>query len=163
MSAGINAALTAINQPLRTKEDEHRELSELMMFEQKLEKEDQQEMAAQAQYTAYEESVNSFSESLLEGDRNQIRNKAIDLQGQLQKKIAEAGSYKKFMEKGGIRMLYDYRNKVANSDEALLYKDNAINMAKIIKARDSGFAGRLTVQDRANLANYEKNGHGKIN
>lgn len=155
-------ALNAINQPLNTKESKYRELSTLMQFDQKLEEDNQKEVAAQMTYTNYEQSVNSFSESLLEGDRKQIQNKARDLQADLKEEIRNAGSYKKFMENGGVRMLAKYQDNVVNSEEAKIYSDNAKNMAHIIKAIDFGKAGLLTTQDLKNLQDYKTNGYGKL-
>lgn len=163
MAGELNIALNAINTPLDTKQRKHEDLSMLFELDKRIEADNQKEAAAQLAYSEYESSVNKFSESLLENDRSAIRTKASDLQSQIKNEIKKfGGSYKQFMENGGVRMIAKYKDMVVNSKEAQIYADNAKNMAHIIKARDAGKGGLISATDLKALQDYEKNGYGQL-
>jgi len=163
MAGELEKMLGGIDLSLNSKEDKYRELATLQSEEKYLENIEQQEMASQAAYSQYEDSVNKFSDTLLENDRQAIRGVARQGKDFLREQLQlHGGSYKKFMANGGIRTLAKYKNSIINSDEARRYKDNKLNMEKIIKARDSGKAGLLSKIDLENLNKYQTNGEGDI-
>lgn len=163
MAGELERALSSVNTSLGNKDRKYRELSLLQGMEQKLEQEKQQEIQSEVAYSQYEDQVNLFSQSLLEEDRKKIRGLHEKGQMFLREELKKhGGSYSEFMKNGGIRVLQNYKNSIINSEEALMYKKNAENLAHIIKARDAGKGGFINGVDLKNLEMYQANGGGEI-
>jgi hypothetical protein len=163
MAGELERALGSIDLSLNRKESKYRELATLQAFEKERENDQLQEQQSQIEYQKYEESVNEFSQSLLENDRNSIRKVHEEGKTYLREQLKmHGGSYKKFMANGGLRVISNYKNSIINSDESNRYADNSKNMARIIQARDSGKAHLISKKDLYSVNKYQTEGGGEI-
>jgi hypothetical protein len=163
MAGELERALGSIDLSLNSKESKYRELATLQQLDNQKDLDDQKEQKAQLDYQQYEESVNQFSDTLLENDRDAIRQVHQESKGFIREQLQmHGGSYKKFMANGGLRVMANYKNSITGSDEAKRYQSNSKNMARIIQARDAGKASLISKQDLYSLNKYETEGGGEI-
>jgi hypothetical protein len=135
-------------------------LNQLHNLKQEEEKQEQQAALIEQQYY---DGIRTEADKLLSGDRKRINNKAASIQSEIRKNIKLfGGSRKKFMANGGMAMIGDYKNKVLDSDEFQTYKENKVNMEKILDLKQKNLGHLLTPQDQLALKNYNKDGFGKI-
>ena len=155
MAGELGQALSAIDLSLNRKESRYQEFATLKSFQQEVEQDKQKEMLAQQEYNKYEDTVKEYSETLLERDRDKIKNLAKDGKEHIREQIKlHGGSYQSFMKNGGLRVLNKYKNSIVHSDDAAKYKKNSENLAHIIKVRDAGKAGLIMARDSESLKQY---------
>jgi hypothetical protein len=163
MAGELERVLGSIDLSLNSKESKYRELATLQQLDNQKDLDDQKEQQSQLAYQQYEESVNQFSDTLLENDRDAIRQVHQESKGFIREQLQmHGGSYKKFMANGGLRVMANYKNSITGSDEAKRYQSNSKNMARIIQARDAGKASLISKQDLYSLNKYETEGGGEI-
>jgi len=125
--------------------------------------EEAEEQKAVAQEQQYYDAIRVEADKLLSGDRKRINSKAVSIQSEIRKNIKLfGGSRKKFMANGGMAMIGDYKNKVLDSEEFQVYKENKVNMEKILDLKQKNLGHLLTPQDQLALKNYDDNGSGRI-
>jgi len=125
--------------------------------------EDAKNQQAIAQEQAYYDQIRAQADELLAPDKKRINEKAKSIQAEIRSKIKLfGGNTSKFMSNGGMQMIGDYKNNVLNSDELAIFKQNKINLERIIDAKNKNLGHRLTPQDQMSLEQYEKTGRGEI-
>jgi len=126
----------------------------------------QGEAEEQQAEVAYQESlarVKAEASNLLEGDRLAINRKAKELQEGLRSKVAALGGSKKaFLRSGGISDLAEYRDKVVGSEEMQMYKNNKINMEKLLMIREKKMGHLINEKDMKSMTQYNATGQGAI-
>jgi hypothetical protein len=152
LTKGINSQEQA-NQDLRTMAQ--------MLGMKKMEEAEQ--MQAEEQINATIQKVRDQTNMLLENDRLQVNSRAQELRQDIRKKLRDLGGDRKaFLKNGGMQTLRDYESKILDSDEFLTFKNNKINMEKILMVKESGKGHLLNQRDVTALTEYQANGKGKI-
>lgn len=164
MAKGIrNQGLIGLTHQAGKREAARHDLNVLTQLHHMKKEEEREEQAAALAEQQYYENLRSEADKLLSGDRKKINEKAKSIQSEIRKNIKLfGGSRKKFLANGGLSMISDYKNQVLNSEEFQIYKENKINMERILDVKQKNLGHLLTPQDQLALENYERNGHGRI-
>lgn len=158
-----SAGATGLAHNVNKRESAHRDLAtyeKLVNMKKQSETEEQQAALIEQQYY---ERLRKEADQMLAGDRKAINAKSKSIQSQIRSQIrAFGGSRAKFMANGGVALIGDYTNNVLNSDEVQTYKQNKINLEKILDLKEKKMGHLLTEKDKLSLLEYEKNGYGEI-
>lgn len=155
MALGNLAAFGGLSSGPDKNERVQRELGTLQQLSSMIEKERQEEMMFQEMEANQIEEIQKHAESLLERDRQKISAKAIQLGNNIKDEIGRYGSRKAFFANGGYAKLREYKNNILYSEEANRYKDNKINLERILKIQEAGKGALLAKQDLEALKRYE--------
>lgn len=135
-------------------------LGQLYNMKKQEEAEEQQAQATEAQFY---EDIRAKADELLAGDRERINKRAAALRADVKERIRLlGGSRSKFFNNGGIATLSKYREDVLGSHEMQVYKQNKVNLERILAVKEKGMGHLLTPQDQQALEEYYANGQGII-
>lgn len=132
-----------------------RELGTLQQLSNMVEKERQEELMFQEMEANQIEEIQKQAEGMLERDRQKINAKAIQLGSNIKDEIGRYGSRRAFFANGGYAKLREYKNNILNSEEANRYRDNKINLERILKLQEAGKGAFIAKQDLEALKRYE--------
>lgn len=163
MEGTASAGMTGLTHNVNKRESAQRDMAtyeKLVNMKKQSEAEEQQAALIEQQYY---ERLRKEAEQMLAGDRKAINEKSKSIQSQIRSQIrAFGGSRAKFMANGGMALIGDYTNNVLDSDEVQTYKQNKINLEKILDIKEKKMGHLLTENDKQSLKDYETNGSGTI-
>lgn len=158
-----NQGLLGLTHQAGKRESARADLNTLSQLHSLKKGEEAQEQQAALVEQQYYDGIRAEADKLLVGDRKKINAKAVSIQSEIRKNIKLfGGSRKKFMANGGVAMIGDYKNQVLDSNEFTTYKENKVNMERILDLKQKNLGHLLTPQDQLALENYERTGSGKI-
>lgn len=164
MSEGLSSlGLTGLTQSVDKRADAKDNLLVLGQLVQNKKQQEAEEQAAAEKEQAYYERIRLEADKMLVGDRKKINERAIGVQAQIRENIKLfGGSRTKFFANGGLSLIGDYTNKVLDSKEVAMYKNNKVNLEKILEIKEKKMGHLLTPADLQSLKDYEQNGSGEI-
>lgn len=163
MNAAQSKGLSALSQGLERSDQNDRNLAYTAQIAANKEKKDKEQEEAQIQEQQYYQHLNQQAEGLLSGDRKAINTKARAVQNEIKEQIRlYGGDRKRFMQNGGHSLLGGYINKIAASEEMMIYKENKENIVRIMDAEKNHLGHLILDKDRTSMQQHQKNGKGKI-
>ena len=155
--------LIGLTQNTGKREAARQELNTMMGLVEYKKQQEAEEQQAEIAYNEALAKVQEEANNLLSGDRIAVKQKSLDLQKQMKEKIRVLGGTKKaFLKAGGISDLANYKKELIDSEEFQGFKENKLNMERILLVKEKGLGSRLNQQDLKLLKQYEINGRGKI-
>lgn len=153
--------LLGLTKSINDRDSGVRELATLERMDQKIQKTRKEEVEAEQQQQLFYEQMYAEADKMLEKDRKNIRAQILKSQNTVRDHIAKFGGSKKdFMRQGGFSAMNDIKNGIIRSDEAMRYKDNKANLAKILEVKEKGLGHLLSLTDKKSLEDYENNENG---
>lgn len=145
------------------RESAKNELGMLQVMDQQMKADKAEKETDDLKEQAYYEQISKFSDTLLGPDKQKINQNAASMAAIVREQIkVNGGDMSKFFANGGHKILGQYKSAVLNSDEASTYKENKVNMDRIVEMQMKGFGHRINARDLAALDQYQKDGTGKI-
>ena len=155
--------LIGLTQNTGKREAARQELNTMMGLVEFKKQQEAEEQQAEIAYNETLAKVQEQANALLENDRLAITQKSLALQDEMKVKIKALGGTKKaFLKAGGISDLANYKKNIVDSQEFQIFKDNKINMERILMVKEKGMGHLLNEQDLKSLQAYNTNGSGKI-
>jgi len=163
MNLGAIAGLTGLAKPSDSAGRVGREIAVMNDIENSVARDKQASMMMQEMEAQQYNDIAEKASTLLEPDRNKVKQKSLELQQNIRSKIEEYGSRKAFFENGGVGLLAKYKSELLTSAETLSYFDNKANLEKLMKIKESGKAHLISSVDLQSLNDYQAGvGNGKI-
>jgi len=157
------AGFQGLSQNTGRRQSAQRELNTLRQLHDFKKQGEMEEQQAEVAYQETLASVKAQADTLLEGDRLAINKKADELQMGLRQKIqALGGSKKSFLKNGGISDLANYKDQVLGSDEMFRYKNNKVNMEKLLMIKERKMGHLINERDYKSMIQYQKDGKGEL-
>lgn len=158
-----NGALTGLTADIHKRDSAARDLNTLNSLLMLKKQKEQEEQQAQIAYQEIVGKVQEQTNMLLENDRYAINQKALKLQSDLKEKIkALGGSKRAFMQNGGMNDILQYKNDILNSEEFSRFKNNRINLERLLMVKERGMGHLINIKDEQSLQNYYANNGGEI-
>lgn len=163
MAAGTNIGLTGLTHRIDKRARDQENLTMLSQLYEMKQNEELKEQEAALIEQQYYKAIRDEADKMLAGDRKRINEKSKAIQAQIKQQIkAFGGSRSKFMANGGMAMLGDYSNDLLGSEEVATYKQNKVNLEKLLDAKAKGMGHLIPMADQNSLDAYGRNGVGTI-
>lgn len=154
MEIGQLSAFSGLLQGSSATERSQRELASLERLGHQVKKDQNEEMMFQELEAQQYEEIKQQAAVLAQPDRDRITKKLHEFQRSMKDQIKNYGSYRRFMQNGGVSILKKGKTDLLYSDEFSKYRDNKENLERILRAKEAGKGGLLSRVDMRNMSDY---------